>query len=124
MGLRKIVRWAPCALGFTFAGAHAQALEAKAYVVNEIQVTDPARYRTYAEQVPATLVPFGGRFIVRGGKTESFSTEAVKGRVVILEFPSFANAKAWHVSAEYQRLLEIRNASSTSRVYVIEGCIQ
>jgi uncharacterized protein (DUF1330 family) len=109
------------ALAFIATDAHAQAAEPKAYVVNEIQVTDPVKYKTYADQVPATLAPFGGHFIVRAGKSESFGGDEVRGRLVIVEFPSFEKAKAWHESAEYQRILMLRNESSTSRVYVIEG---
>jgi uncharacterized protein (DUF1330 family) len=120
MHLQRIVRAAALAVGFA-TSAQAQSAEPKAYVVNEIHVTDPTKYKTYADQVPATLAPFGGRFIARGGKTEPFGTDDVKGRVAILEFPSFADAKAWHDSPEYQRILKIRNASSTSRAYVIEG---
>ena len=109
------------AAAFPFAGARAQPASPKAYVINEIQVTDPAKYKSYAEQAPATFAPFGGRFVTRGGRTESFEGAGVNGKVVILEFPSWTSAKAWHDSPEYQRILEIRNAASTSRVYVIEG---
>lgn len=97
------------------------AAEPKAYIVNEIQVTDQAKFREYAEQVPATLAPFGGTFLIRGGKTESFGGAPVAGRIVVTEFPSLAKAKAWHESPAYQKILAIRNASSTSRVYVVEG---
>jgi uncharacterized protein (DUF1330 family) len=109
--------------GLPFAGAHART-GPKAYVVNEIQVTDPAAYKKYADQAPATFAAFGGRFITRGGKTETFEGAGVNGKVVILEFPSWASAKAWHDSPEYQRILAIRNAASVSRVYVIEGLLQ
>ncbi|MGH8726193.1 MAG: DUF1330 domain-containing protein, partial [Burkholderiales bacterium] len=39
-----------------------------AYVIAEIEVTDPAAYEEYRKQVPAVVTRFGGRFIVRGGK--------------------------------------------------------
>lgn len=68
-------------------------------------------------------MPFGGRFIVRGGNTETLEGAAVTGRVVVVEFPSLAKATAWHESPQYQRILPIRNASSTSRVYVVEGSL-
>jgi uncharacterized protein (DUF1330 family) len=99
----------------------AGAADSKAYVINEIQVTDLANYKDYAEQVPATLKPFGGVFIVRGGRTDVLSGAAPTGRVAILEFPNLASAKAWHESAEYQRILPMRAAASTSRVYIVEG---
>ncbi|MGH6910448.1 MAG: DUF1330 domain-containing protein, partial [Phenylobacterium sp.] len=88
-----------------------------AYVVNEIVVNDPATFQTYVVQVPPTLVPFGGRYLVRSGASEAIEGEP-PARLVILEFPDRAAAKAWSVSPAYQAILPIRDASSTSRVYV------
>jgi len=97
------------------------AADPKAYVVNEIHVTDAAKFKEYADQVPPTLVPFGGKFFVRGGNPVVLSGAPINGRVVILEFPSREKALGWHESAAYQRILAIRNAASTSRVYVVDG---
>jgi uncharacterized protein (DUF1330 family) len=105
----------------TAAGAAAAAAEAKAYVVNEITVNDATRFQTYADQVPGTLAPFGGKYVVRGGKGEAMSGTPPTDRIVILEFPSRAQAKAWRASAAYQKILPIRDATSTSRVYVVDG---
>ena len=41
-----------------------------AYVIGDIEVTDPAIYDDYRKQVPATIEKYGGRFVVRGGKVE------------------------------------------------------
>lgn len=97
------------------------AAEPKCFIVNEIKVTDAAKYKGYVEQVPATLKPFGGSFLVRGGNGEVLSGDPLAGRIVIVEFPSRAKAKAWHESPAYQKILAIRNASSTSRVYLVDG---
>ncbi|HEX4710308.1 DUF1330 domain-containing protein [Phenylobacterium sp.] len=91
-----------------------------AYVVNEIWVHDPATFQTYVVQVPPTLPPFGGRYLVRSGASEAIEGEP-PGRLVILEFPDRAAAKAWRASPAYQAILPIRDASSRSRVYVVDG---
>jgi uncharacterized protein (DUF1330 family) len=91
-----------------------------AYVVNEIWVKDAERFQTYAVQVPPTLAPFGGRYVVRSGATEPVEGDP-PGRIVILEFPDRAAALAWRASPAYQAILPIRDATSTSRVYVAEG---
>jgi uncharacterized protein (DUF1330 family) len=108
------------ALAMVTAGG-AAAAEAKAYVVNEITVSDATRFQTYADQVPATLAPFGGKYLVRGGKGEVMAGTPPTDRIVILEFPNRAQAKAWRASAAYQKILPIRDATSTSRVYVVDG---
>jgi uncharacterized protein (DUF1330 family) len=91
-----------------------------AYVVNEIWVKDAETFQTYVVQVPATLAPFGGRYLVRSSATETVEGDP-PGRIVILEFPDRAAALAWRASAAYQAILPIRDASSMSRVYVAEG---
>ena len=91
-----------------------------AYVVNEIWVREPEQFQTYVVQVPPTLGPFGGRYVVRSGATEAVEGEP-PGRIVILEFPDRDAALAWRASPAYQAILPIRDASSTSRVYVADG---
>lgn len=91
-----------------------------AYVVNEIWVKDPEVFQTYVVQVPPTLEPFGGRYVVRSGATETIDGEP-PGRIVILAFPDRAAALAWRASPAYSAILPIRDASSTSRVYVADG---
>src|SRR5258708_1535273 len=41
-----------------------------AYVIGEIEVTDPGVYADYRKQVPATIEKYGGRFAARGGKAQ------------------------------------------------------
>jgi uncharacterized protein (DUF1330 family) len=45
-----------------------------AYVIAEIDITDPAAYEEYRKQVPAAIAKYGGRYIVRGGKAEPLGT--------------------------------------------------
>lgn len=91
-----------------------------AYVVNEIWVSDPELFQTYVAQVPPILAAHGGRYIVRSGASEAIEGEP-PGRLVILEFPDRAAALAWRGSDAYRAILPIRDASSTSRVYVVDG---
>jgi uncharacterized protein (DUF1330 family) len=92
-----------------------------AYIINEILVTDPEGYAEYAALAPATAVPFGGRYLVRGGNGQAIAGEPPAARIVVLEFPSRQAALDWHASPEYQTVLRIREAASTSRVYVVDG---
>lgn len=104
--------------------AAARAADAPAYVVNEITVTDGTKFQTYASQVPGTLVPFGGEYVIRGGGTpEAVAGGAPPQRLVVLKFPSREKARAWRASAAYQAILPIRESSSTSRVYIVDGYV-
>jgi uncharacterized protein (DUF1330 family) len=71
--------------------------------------------------VPATLVPFGGRFVVRGGQTEVLEGEWRPARLVLLEFPSVERARAWWNSPEYAEARALRQATSTGTLIILEG---
>lgn len=93
-----------------------------AYIVASVQVTDPDGYSEYSAQVPATLEPFGGRFAVRGGELEVLEGgEWFTPRLVVLEFPSRDQARAWYESDAYQRILPVRQRNSTGRLVLAEG---
>lgn len=91
------------------------------YVINEISVTDEARFQTYADQVPAILKAHGGEYVVRGGAPVSIDGPPPPDRLVILRFATREAAKAWRNSPEYLAILPIREATSTSRVYLVDG---
>lgn len=65
-----------------------------AYYVAEFEVTDPEGMKPYSAQVESTFKPYGGHFIVRGGKTISLEGEAPKRRRVVIEFASIEKAQA------------------------------
>jgi len=93
----------------------------KAYLVAEVKITDQAAYESYKKDVPASLVPFGGRFLVRGGKMETLEGAWTPQRLIILEFPDMAKLREWYDSSEYRPLLELRKRSAQSNVVAIEG---
>ena len=93
-----------------------------AYVIVDVEVLDPEPYEAYKRGVPATLEPFGGRFVVRGGAYETLEGDWRPQRVVVLEFPSVEQAKAWHASPAYQAILPIRQRHArTNFLTVVEG---
>jgi uncharacterized protein (DUF1330 family) len=92
-----------------------------AYVVADIEVTDPATYEGYKSAVGATIAAFGGRYLARAGHTEVLEGAWQPRRLVILEFPSLAQARAWYGSPEYAPLLARRKAASQSNLVITEG---
>lgn len=104
-------------------GLHAQAEKKPAYVVAEVQVTDPAAFQAYAAKVPATLTPYHGRYIVRG-KPEVKEGDAPKGTYVILAFDSLADAEKWYSTSPYKDLVPERQKAATSNVFIVEGLPQ
>ena len=97
-----------------------QAKVAPGYVVAEVDVTDPATFQKYAERVPETLAPFGGHFLMRGGKITALEGEAPK-RLTVIAFESAEKAKDWEDSPAYGAIRPIRQSSAKSRVFIVEG---
>lgn len=93
-----------------------------AYVIAEIDVTNPAGYEAYRPLAGASIAQYGGKFLVRGGgASELVEGSAPPKRVVVIEFADKAAAKRWYHSPEYQEALKIRLANSTGRVILVEG---
>ena len=92
-----------------------------AYVIAEIEVTDPAGYEEYRKQVLAVVTKYGGKFVVRGGRIEALEGGWAPKRVVALEFPSMEQALKWYRSPEYAPLIQARQKASKGRLIAIEG---
>ena len=92
-----------------------------AYVVVQVDITDPVRYADYKELVPASLEKYGGKFLVRGGKTHTMEGGWAPKRFVIVEFPSVEQARAWWDSPEYRAARDLRWATSDSQLIIAEG---
>ncbi len=92
-----------------------------AYIIVDVQVTDPEVYAGYTKLVPATVAAYGGKFIVRGGAAENMEGDWEPHRVVVLEFESVAQAKAWYHSEEYRAPKGLRHSASQAKMIVVEG---
>lgn len=93
----------------------------KAYIIVDVKINDPQRYEDYKKLTPGSLKPFDGKFIVRGGKTETLEGEWQPGRIVMLEFPSMEKAKAWWASDEYAPAKALRQSTADTRMIVVKG---
>lgn len=92
-----------------------------AFFIVEIEILDEERYETYKQMVGASLQAYGGRFLVRGGRVETLEGEWKPGRLVILEFPSMEDAKAWWGSEEYSEAKGVRQAAARTKMILAEG---
>ena len=91
------------------------------YVIAQISVTDPARYRDYVAEVGPIVARFGGEFLVRGGRSESHEGEPPGERNVVIRFPSFERAREWYHSDDYAAAKALRRSASTSVQTIVEG---
>ena len=92
-----------------------------AYIIVEVDVKEPMKYEDYKKLSPASIVAYGGRFIVRGGKAELIEGEEKPKRIVVIEFENSDKAKAWWSSPEYSEAKKLRNSIAESRMILVEG---
>ena len=92
-----------------------------AYVITDIQVTDPDIYAQYRELGPAIVESFGGEYLARGGATQVLEGSPSPNRTVILRFESMAKIREWLDSPEYREARKLRHKSTISRMYMVEG---
>lgn len=93
----------------------------KGYLLAEIEVTDPGAYKRYVPGATAAVAKYGGRYLARGGRIERLEGAAPAGRFVIVAFPSFAAARDFYHSPDYQAIAPIRRNASVSRFWLAEG---
>lgn len=92
-----------------------------AYLIAEIEVTDPETYAGYRTGTEAAAARHGGRFLVRGGTALPLEGAPPAGRVVVVGFPDMAAARAFYDSPEYRAILPLRQAASKGRLFIVEG---
>ncbi len=92
-----------------------------AYVVVEITVNDAKTYERYKQLAPPSIAAYGGRYLVRGGKTETLEGEWNPPRFVILEFPTAQQARAWWESPEYAPAKALRQECAGTEMILVEG---
>ncbi len=92
-----------------------------AYILVDIDITDPAGYEEYKTLAPASLAAYDGKFKVRGGAWEILEGKRAPGRLVVLEFPSLDKARAWWNSTEYAAAKDIRQRTARTDMILVEG---
>ena len=92
-----------------------------AYLIARLSIRDPAAYSEYTARTPAIIAQYGGRFLVRGGPTETLEGATCSERVVVVEFPSMEVARAYYNSPEYQAAKSLRTPVSEAELILVPG---
>ena len=92
-----------------------------AYIIVDVTITDPQLYEEYKKLTPASIAAWQGKFIVRGGVTETLEGDWQPGRFVMLEFPNAELARQWWHSTEYAPAKNIRQRAASTKMILAEG---
>ena len=91
------------------------------YIIMSVDVTNPAQYEEYKLLSTEAMRVHGAEVCVRGGEVQVLEGDWNPERTVILKFPSFQAAKAFHDSPEYSRARKAREGAAVMRLVVVEG---
>jgi uncharacterized protein (DUF1330 family) len=91
------------------------------YLVNHLRVPGLPKPPNleYLEEVEATFLPYGGRWLVLDGEVEVLEG-AWPGSVVLMEFPDRETARKWYASPEYQHILHLRTDNAVSDLVLVD----
>ncbi|MBW2437097.1 MAG: DUF1330 domain-containing protein [Desulfobacterales bacterium] len=92
-----------------------------AYMIAKVNVTDWDKYNEYIKVTPGIIAKYEGRFIVRGGETVTLEGPQEKWRIVVVEFPDLAKAKAFYHSPEYADAKKIRAGAAEAQFIAVSG---
>ena len=92
-----------------------------AYIIVDLEVTDPEKFQKYRELVPPLIQAYGGKYLVRGGKKEVLEGDWRPNRLVVLEFESEAEAEKFWNSDDYKPVKQLRLESANSNIVMVEG---
>jgi len=92
-----------------------------ALVIVDIKITDPVRYEEYKNLAAPTIAAYGGKYMVRGGRVETLEGAWRPGRIVVLEFPTSAQARAWWGSDAYRPAKQLRHETARTEMILVEG---
>jgi uncharacterized protein (DUF1330 family) len=92
----------------------------RGYWIGHVDVSDPESYKAYVAANKGPFSKFGARFLVRGGAREVVEGK-VRGRTVVMEFPSYEAALACYRSPEYQAAAALRRSNAEVDLVIAEG---
>ncbi len=91
------------------------------YVLVHDEIQDQTLFSEFRQRVAATIEAYGGRYLIRGGAIEVVDGDWVPDRIVVVEFDSVEQARAWLTSPEYAEIREIRMRAANASVIIVEG---
>ena len=94
----------------------------KVYMIANLQIHDPEKYREYEKGFFPILKKHDGEFITYDDNIEHFEGDIpMTGRVILFSFPSIKKAREWYLDTEYQSLSKHRRNSVTTTLTMVNG---
>lgn len=93
-----------------------------AYSITEVETLDEDGRRRYADLATAAVEQYGGRYLVLAAEPSVAEGEwPPEGRVVVIEWPTMDQLRAWYDSPEYALARDVAQTALRRRLLFVEG---
>jgi uncharacterized protein (DUF1330 family) len=104
-------------------GLNAQTKAPGAYAVVDLsEINNPDLFKTLLPKAEPASAAFGGKFIIRTENIVGLDGTPPK-RFVVIAFDSIDKAKAWDASPAQKEITDIRQRSTKSRQFIVDGTV-
>ena len=93
----------------------------KAFLISDVSVRDADAFQIYRTQAAASIERHGGKYLARGGEIEQIEGTWEPRNIIIVEFPTMEQARAWYRSPEYASALEFRDKALSRNLILFDG---
>lgn len=90
-----------------------------AYIISRVDVKDPERMKDYAARSIALAKTYWATYPVRTNRVEALEGTYDGRRLIVIQFPDLARARAYWDSPEYQELRKLRHAAADSELWLV-----
>jgi uncharacterized protein (DUF1330 family) len=93
-----------------------------AYSITEVETLDEEQAQIYREVARAAVTRYGGRYLVLAAEPAAAEGQWPSGqRLVIIEFPSMDQLRAWYDSREYAPARDLARTALRRRLLFVDG---
>lgn len=92
-----------------------------AFLISDVSVRDADAFQVYRTRAAASIARHGGKYLVRGGEIEILEGTWGPSTIIVVEFPSMEQARAWYRSPEYASALEVRDEALSRSLVLVDG---
>jgi len=92
-----------------------------AFLISDVSVRDANAFQVYRTRAADSIIRYGGKYLVRGGVIEPLEGGWSPRAIIIVEFPSLEQARAWYRSPEYASALEVRDKALSRNLILVDG---
>jgi uncharacterized protein (DUF1330 family) len=92
-----------------------------AYLISDVRARSPEAFEAYRVRAAASIAPYGGRYLARGGIIQITQGCWAPQALVIVQFDTEAQAAAWYESMEYAEALALREQVFNRDLILVDG---